>query len=140
MSVTAPEGWLAAGVRAGTKPSGDLDLALVVSEHPATVAGAFTTSKVPAAHVELCRPRVASGRARGFCVTAGIANAFTGQPGLADAEIVAAMAAESAKVPGQEMLMCATGTIGRRLPIGELDEGIRAATAALTNLSRLATT
>ena len=83
MSVTAAAGWLASGVRAGTKPSGDLDLALVWSEHPATVAGAFTTSKVPSAHIQLCKPRVASGSARGFLVTSGIANAFTGEEGLA---------------------------------------------------------
>lgn len=132
MSVTAPKGWLAAGVKAGTKPSGDLDLALVVSEHPATVAGAFTTSKVPSAHVQHGRPLVASGSARGFCVSAGIANAFTGAGGLADAEEMAGAAADAAGVARDEMLVAATGTIGVRLPMAVVLAGITRAAAALS--------
>ena len=133
MSVTAPQGWLAAGVHAGTKPSGDLDLALVVSDRPATVAGAFTTSKIPSAHVQLCRPRVATGHSRGFCVSAGIANAFTGSAGLADAEAMASAAAKAVDVAADEMLVAATGTIGDRLPIELVTGGINAAAQALSS-------
>lgn len=132
MSVTAPKGWLAAGVRAGTKPSGDIDLALVVSDRPATVAGAFTTSTVPSAHVQLCKPRVAGGRARGFCVTAGNANVFTGEAGVRDAEAMAATAARATGAPSDEMLVCATGTIGSRLPIDAVLGGIESAARALS--------
>ncbi len=132
MSVTAPQGWLAAGVHAGTKPSGDLDLTLVVSDRPATVAGAFTTSKVPSAHVLLCGPRVATGHSRGFCVSAGIANAFTGAEGLADAESMAAAAAAAVSVAPDEMLVAATGTIGDRLPMDLVIAGIGAAADALS--------
>jgi glutamate N-acetyltransferase/amino-acid N-acetyltransferase len=132
VSVTAPAGWLASAVHAGTKPSGKLDLALVFSDRPAAVAGAFTTSRIPSAHVTLCRPRVASGRARGFCVTAGIANAFTGEAGVADAEAMAAAAAAAAGVPVEEMLVAATGTIGHRLPMDLVREGITRAAAALS--------
>ena len=124
MSITAASGWLASGVRAGTKPSGELDLALVWSEHPATVAGAFTTSKVPSAHVQLCKPRVASGSARGFLVTSGIANAFTGEEGLHDAARLSRAAADLTGTPDVEMLMCATGTIGPRLPVDEMLPGV----------------
>jgi glutamate N-acetyltransferase/amino-acid N-acetyltransferase len=120
MSVTAASGWLASGVRAGTKPSGDIDLALVWSEHPATVAGAFTTSKVPSAHVQLCKPRVASGSARGFLVTSGVANAFTGEEGLHDAARLSRAAADATETPDVEMLLCATGTIGPRLPVEQM--------------------
>lgn len=132
MSITAATGWKASGVRAGTKPSGELDLALVVSDRPATVAGAFTTSRVPSAHVQLCRPRVAAGRSRGFCVSAGIANAFTGAPGLADAEAMASAAAEALGLPAGEMLVCATGTIGERLPMKQVLAGIDEAVGALS--------
>ncbi len=117
MSVTAAEGWLAAGLAAGTKPSGDLDLALVWSERPATVAGAFTTSNVPSAHVILSKPVVADGIARGFLVSSGIANAFTGPEGLADAQELTALAAHATGTASNEMLMCATGTIGPRIPV-----------------------
>lgn len=132
MSVTEPAGWLAAGVRAGTKPSGDLDLALVWSEHPATVAGAFTTSRVPSAHVILCRPRVAEGLARGVLVSAGIANAFTGEPGVEDAKQLAASAALATGVPETEMLFCATGTIGARIPVDEVLPAIELAAKELS--------
>lgn len=132
MSVTAPKGWVAAGVRAGTKPSGDLDLALVVSDRPAAVAGAFTTSKVPSAHVRLCKPRVRSGLARGFCVTAGNANVFTGEAGVRDAEAMAVAAARATGIPAEEMLVCATGTIGHRLPMDAVLTGIETAARALS--------
>jgi glutamate N-acetyltransferase/amino-acid N-acetyltransferase len=124
VSVTAAQGWLASGVRAGTKPSGDLDLALVWSEHAATVAGAFTTSKVPSAHVQLCGPRVASGAARGVLVSAGIANAFTGADGVDDAARMASLAADACGVGADEMLMCATGTIGPRIPVDDVAPAI----------------
>jgi glutamate N-acetyltransferase/amino-acid N-acetyltransferase len=124
MSVTAAQGWLASGVRAGTKPSGEPDLALVWSEHPATVAGAFTTSTVPSAHVQLCGPRVASGHARGVLVSAGIANAFTGPDGVKDAERLAALAADAVGCAADEMLTCATGTIGPRIPVDDVAPAI----------------
>lgn len=133
MSVTAASGWLASGVRAGTKPSGDLDLALVWSEHPAVVAGAFTTSRVPSAHVQLCKPRVSSGLARGVLVSAGIANAFTGPQGLDDAYRLCDAAALATGTPADEMLMCATGTIGPRLPVDDLLPGIEGAAKALSS-------
>jgi glutamate N-acetyltransferase/amino-acid N-acetyltransferase len=132
VSVTAPQGWLASGVRAGTKPSGDLDLALVFSEHAATVAGAFTTSKVPSAHVQLCGPRVASGSARGVLVSAGIANAFTGPAGVSDAAQMAGLAADALGIPADEMLTCATGTIGPRIPVDGVAPGIAQAVKALS--------
>jgi glutamate N-acetyltransferase / amino-acid N-acetyltransferase len=132
MSVTSASGWLASGVRAGTKPSGDLDLALVWSEHPATVAGAFTTSKVPSAHVQLCKPRVAAGHARGFLVTSGIANAFTGEEGLHDAARLSRAAADLTETPDIEMLMCATGTIGPRLPVDDMLPAVELAAKELS--------
>jgi glutamate N-acetyltransferase/amino-acid N-acetyltransferase len=130
--VTAAQGWLASGVRAGTKPSGDPDLALVFSQHAATVAGAFTTSKVPSAHVQLCGPRVASGSARGVLVSAGIANAFTGPPGVEDAARMAAIAADAAGVDASEMQMCATGTIGPRNPVDDVAPAIAQAVKELS--------
>ena len=132
MSVTAAQGWVAAGVRAGTKPSGDIDLALVFSEHAATVAGAFTTSRVPSAHVQLCGPRVASGSSRGVLVSAGIANAFTGAAGVEDAARMAALAADALGIDEAEMLTCATGTIGPRIPVDDVAPAIAQAAKALS--------
>jgi glutamate N-acetyltransferase/amino-acid N-acetyltransferase len=132
VSVTSAQGWLASGVRAGTKPSGGLDLALVWSEHAATVAGAFTTSNVPSAHVQLCGPRVASGSARGVLVSAGIANAFTGDAGVEDAARMSSLAAEACRIDADEMLMCATGTIGPRIPVDDVAPAIAQAVEELS--------
>jgi glutamate N-acetyltransferase / amino-acid N-acetyltransferase len=132
MSITAATGWLASGVVAGTKPSGELDLALVASAHPATVAGAFTTSSVPAAHVQLCKPRVANGVSQGFLVSSGIANAFTGPEGVEDAARMASRAAEATGVADEEMLVCATGTIGPRIPVDKVAPAIARAAKELS--------
>ena len=58
--VTAPRGFLAGGIHAGIKPDKP-DLALIVSERPAVMAGTFTTNRVQAAPVRLCRERLAGG-------------------------------------------------------------------------------
>lgn len=133
MSVTAAEGWLAAGIVAGTKPSGALDLALFWSEHEAVVAGAFTTSTMPSAHVQVCKPRVALGHARGCVISSGIANAFTGPKGIEDTEDVIAAAADALDGLPEEMLMCATGTIGPRLPVDKVIHGVREAAKQLAS-------
>src|SRR5580765_3489341 len=93
-SIVAPQGFSASGVfcdikRLGTGKGSDKgqkrDLALIVSEAPATVAGMFTTNQVCAAPVKICAQRVKTGRARAVVVNSGNANACTGKQGLADA-------------------------------------------------------
>src|SRR5271169_3652835 len=93
-SIIAPRGFLASGVfcdikRLGTGKGSNKgpkrDLALIVSEVPATVAGMFTTNQVCAAPVKLCLPRVRRGSAQALAVNSGNANACTGKQGLADA-------------------------------------------------------
>src|SRR6476619_455187 len=93
-SIVAPRGFRAAGVfcdikRLGTGKGSDKgqkrDLALIVSETPATVAGMFTTNQVCAAPVKVCIPRVKKGRAQAIVVNSGNANACTGKQGFKDA-------------------------------------------------------
>ena len=81
MSVTAPAGFRAAGVRAGLKASGRPDLALVVNDGPLDVAaGVFTANRVVAAPVVWSRAAVADGGARAVILNSGSANACTGAP------------------------------------------------------------
>ena len=105
-SVVAPQGFLAAGVfcdikRLGTGKGSNKpfkpDLALIVSETPATVAGTFTTNQVCAAPVKLCVERVKRGVARAVVVNSGNANACTGKRGLRDAAEMARIAARRAE-------------------------------------------
>src|SRR5580692_6080384 len=94
-SITAPKGFLASGVFCDIKKIGTgkgsnkgpkRDLALIVSDMPATVAGMFTTNQVCAAPVKVCLERVKNGgRAQALVVNSGNANACTGKQGKADA-------------------------------------------------------
>ena len=103
-SIVAPQGFLASGVfcdikRLGTGKGSNKgqkrDLALIVSEVPATVAGMFTTNQVCAAPVKVCAERVKKGVAQAIVVNSGNANACTGKQGLKDAREMTAVAGET---------------------------------------------
>ena len=128
---TSAKGFLACGVAAGIKAN-RTDMAVLLSDRPAVSAGLFTSNKVAAAPVVLDRARIASGKCRGVVVNAGCANACTGQPGYEDAVEMARLAAVSVGIPENEMLVSSTGTIGRRLPMARIADGIRLAQSALS--------
>ncbi len=129
--ITAPRGYRAAGIAAGIKAAGR-DLALIVSDRPATVAGVFTTNRVVAAPVRLGRERLAGGGgARAIVVNSGCANACTGPEGLEDARRTARLAAALLRVEEREVLVCSTGTIGKPLPMAAIEAGLPRAMAAL---------
>jgi len=122
--VTAARGFVAGAVAAGIKPSGKPDLALVVSEAPASIAGVFTTNRVKAAPVLLCQRRMANGRARAVVVNSGNANACTGEAGLGVAERMAAAAARRLNVAPEEALVLSTGVIGVPLPVERVEAAL----------------
>jgi glutamate N-acetyltransferase/amino-acid N-acetyltransferase len=125
-------GYRFAGVHAGLRPDPNrLDLALVVSDTPATAAGVFTQNRVVAAPVRVSRERVPGGDARGVVVCSGNANACTGERGLHDARRMAAVAAEAVGCRPQQMLVCSTGVIGRHLPMPAIERAIPGAAGAL---------
>ena len=132
-SIVAPQGFEAAGVfcdikRLGTGTGSDKgakrDLALIVSDRPATVAGMFTTNQVCAAPVKLCLERVKRGNARAIVVNSGNANACTGQQGLRDAQATAAFTEEALRLPRGSVLVASTGRIGLCLPMDQVRSGI----------------
>jgi glutamate N-acetyltransferase/amino-acid N-acetyltransferase len=122
--VTAPLGFLAAGLHAGIKKPSILDLALVVSEQTGTVAGVFTKNRVVAAPVVLCRASLARGIARALIVNSGNANACTGPSGLADAREMATLTARCLGVAPGTVFVGSTGVIGRPLPMPKLRKAI----------------
>lgn len=132
MSVTAPKGFTAAGVAAGIKDDGSLDLALVAADRPAVAAGVFTTNLAAAAPVRLSRDHLARGPTlRAVVINSGCANAATGSAGDAAA---AAMAGDVAGLLGcdpTDVLVCSTGPIGPQLPGPAVASGIAAAVEAL---------
>jgi len=123
-TVTSAEGFLAGATECGIKPSGGLDLALLYSEKPCTVAGVFTTNTIKAAPVVVSQRRVKAGRAQGVIVNSGCANACTGEQGIADAEEMAGLAAGKLGVAAEDMLVASTGVIGVRLPMERIQMGV----------------
>ena len=146
MSVTAAQGFRAAGVRAGLKASGKPDLALVVNDGPLdTAAGVFTTNRVVAAPVVWSRRLLTGqeggqpGHARAVVLNSGSANACTGAQGLRDTEATAARAAGLVSTEPDQVLVCSTGVIGERIDMPVLLEGIDIAALALDDTPQAGT-
>jgi glutamate N-acetyltransferase/amino-acid N-acetyltransferase len=152
VTVTAADGFVAAGAAAGIKSAGGLDLAVVIADEAVPAAGAFTRNAAAAAPVTLSRRRLITGRTRAIVLNSGSANAGTGPDGLADAEEVTARLAELIEADSDLILMCSTGPIGSRLPVSRMiaalpdlvktasgDGGSAAAEAILTTDSRVKT-
>jgi glutamate N-acetyltransferase/amino-acid N-acetyltransferase len=167
-SIIAPQGFLASGVfcdikRLGTGKGSNKgqkrDLALIVSEVPATVAGMFTTNQVCAAPVKVCVKRVKQGTAQAIVVNSGNANACTGKQGLKDAMEMTRVTAHTVAanvssrpsssrkdrprsdersygLPAERVLVASTGRIGVILPMGNVKRGILEAAKLLGNSSR----
>jgi len=131
VSVVAPLGFSAAGVACGIKQDGR-DLAVVVSDLPATGAGVFAQNQAAAAPVLMSRIHLdLGGTASAVVINSGCANAATGTPGLADARKMAKAVAEALGVENNAVLVCSTGTIGPRLPMDNVLAGIAAAITTL---------
>ena len=125
-SVTAPLGFLAAGIHCGIKKPSILDLALIVSSEPGPIAGVFTTNRLPAAPVLLDRLHLRRGVGQAIIVNSGNANACTGSQGLADAEEMADLVARRLHADPQAIFVGSTGVIGQPLPMARIREGIPA--------------
>jgi len=165
-SIVAPKGFLASGVFCDIKRLGTgkgsakgrkRDLALIVSEVPATAAGMFTTNQVCAAPVKVCLDRVKKGVAQAIVVNSGNANACTGRQGLKDAIEMAHLTAEALNrrrvgrpqptnsrgdtqryIKTEHVLVGSTGRIGVTLPMENVKTGILDAVTRLDNAAECA--
>ena len=126
-SVVAPQGFKTAGVfcdikRLGTGKGSDKgpkrDLALIVSEAPAAVAGLFTTCQACAAPVKVCLERVPKGSARAVVVNSGNANACTGKQGMRDAREMVDFTERALALPQGSVLVGSTGPSQRGSAFG----------------------
>ncbi|MCY3785430.1 MAG: bifunctional glutamate N-acetyltransferase/amino-acid acetyltransferase ArgJ [bacterium] len=134
MSVTAVEGFVAAGHTAGIKPSGAPDMSVVATSDatPVAAAGVFTSNKMTAAPVVVTRSHLerSGGLAAAVILNSGNANAATGRQGLADAERMCELTAESLGCDSDHVLVCSTGLIGFELPMDVIAAGIPQVVAA----------
>jgi glutamate N-acetyltransferase/amino-acid N-acetyltransferase len=129
--LTAPKGFLAAGVASGVKNKGKLDLAMLLSERPAVSAATFTSNAAAAAPVRLTRETSDCSHLRAVVVNSGNANAVTGKQGLADAARMRLLTANHLRLPVEQVGVCSTGIIGVPLAMEKIEPGIAAAAAAL---------
>ena len=130
MSVTAASGFAASGVHAGIRRSGP-DLAVVRSSVPSVGAALWTTNRVQAAPVIVSKRHLAAAEPQAVVINAGVANAATGEAGIAAAERTAAEAGAALSLRPEEVVVLSTGVIGVPLPLDRVLRGVRDACAAL---------
>jgi glutamate N-acetyltransferase / amino-acid N-acetyltransferase len=138
--VAAPQGFRSAAVASGIKPNG-LDLALIVSDAPATAAGVFTTNRAQAAPILVAREQLdrSGGRAVAIVVNSGCANACTGADGLSDAWDMVQRTSDALRCDPNHVLVASTGVIGVKLDMAKVDAGIARAAGQLSRAGGQAT-
>lgn len=129
--VTFPQGFKAAGVKAGIKKSGNLDVAVIYTEKEAAIAGTFTQNAVAAAPVLVSRDVVKTGAAHAIAANAGCANACTGEQGMKDALAMQKITAEALDCEANDVVVASTGVIGVNLPMDKMEKGLQQAVAEL---------
>jgi len=126
MSVTAAQGFVAGASSCGIRKENRLDLAIVHSLVPATGAGMFTVNRMQAAPVTVCKEHLEHAQPRAIVANSGVANAATGEQGIADARATAAATASKLGIAPEQVLVLSTGVIGAPLPVDKVVAGIEA--------------
>ena len=125
-SVTAPEGFEAAGIACGIKTQeGVKDLALICSEVPASAAATMTRNRVKGSPLKVTAEHLTDGRAQAIVANSGNSNACTGEQGVKDARRMAELTASCLRIRTEDVLVSSTGVIGHLLPMEAVDAGIR---------------
>ena len=126
-TITTARGFRAGGTYVGIKTYSEdkMDMGLLLSDTPCSVAGVFTKSSLVSPSVTVNRETLAAGRpVRGLVVNSGIANAGVGEQGYIDAKEMAAVAAVGLGVKPDEVLVFSTGVIGVELPMTLIKKGV----------------
>ena len=132
--VTAAKGFQAACCAAGIKYQGRTDMAMLYSAAPCAVAGTFTTNRVKAAPVVWDQRIVYEEKtAQAVVVNAGIANAATGDAGMALCQKTAECAAKALNIAPERVLLGSTGVIGPQIPLDRISEGVKLLAASLSD-------
>lgn len=134
MSVTIAKGFLASGVRAGLKSSGNLDLALVQNLGPLnSAASVFTTNRCQANPVLWSKQVMADGQVTAIVLNSGGANCYTGPEGFQTTHATAESVANHLGLSAGDVLVCSTGLIGQQLDRTKVLAGVAAAATALND-------
>lgn len=132
-SITSAIGFSASGVSCGLKKQGEPDLALIVSDCEAAVAGIFTQNVVKGHSLQRTMSEIRGGRARAVVINSGNANACIGPDGYKDAQDMAEAVARRLNCPASQVMTGSTGVIGKRLDMDAIRSGIEQAWQGLDN-------
>ncbi len=133
MTVTVAKGFLAAGVKAGLKSSGNKDLALVLNQGPLKAAAVvFTTNRCQANPIIWSKQVISDGEVSAIVLNSGGANCYTGPQGFQTTHATAEKVAEVLSISAGDVLVCSTGLIGEQLDLNKLTNGVSAAAAELS--------
>ncbi|MBT2500427.1 bifunctional glutamate N-acetyltransferase/amino-acid acetyltransferase ArgJ [Agromyces sp. ISL-38] len=133
MTVTTPAGFEAAGIAAGIKRSGALDLALIVNRGPSQAAAAvFTSNRAKANPILWSEQVIDDGQVSAIVLNSGGANCFTGPEGFQVTHRTAEAAASALAIAAGDVLVCSTGLIGDQLDGEVVEEGVLSAAARLS--------
>jgi glutamate N-acetyltransferase/amino-acid N-acetyltransferase len=120
-----PKGFKANGINVGLKKRPAADLALIYSVQPCRAAGLFTSNKIQAAPVKVCKEHLnQSDCFRALIVNSGNANCFTGEEGIRKAEAITEFVAQQLDIKKEQVLIASTGIIGRPLPLTKIRQKI----------------
>jgi len=135
-TITAPRGFLAAGVACGIKKSGKADLGLIVCPAGAKAAAAFTTNKITSAAVQVSKKHLKSPIISAVVVNSGNANTCTGQTGIKNAIKMCEQTAKEIGVDPYSVFVASTGIIGEHLPIKKITTAISKVTEKLSDSAK----
>ena len=125
-NIVSPKGFKAAGIHCGLKHK-KKDLALLVSDVPASVAGVFTTNAIQAAPLSVTKKVVyETKKMQAMIVNSGNANACTGKQGLVDALEMQTLTAQKLNIAENLVGVCSTGVIGELMNMKPVQQGVAA--------------
>ena len=116
---------------AGIRKANRRDLTVLELAAGSRVAGVFTRNRFCAAPVQLCKAHIPGGAIRALVINTGVANAGTGEPGLANAQATCAALAQQMGLRTEQVLPFSTGVILEPLPVDRLVAGLPKAIADL---------
>ncbi len=116
-------GYCFSAVECGIRKKGRIDFCLIAADKPCNAAGLFTTNKIFAAPVRLCRERV-NNPVRAILINATNANACTGEEGYKNTVLLTDEAAKLLNAKKKSVLMASTGIIGHQLPVEKMKASI----------------
>jgi glutamate N-acetyltransferase/amino-acid N-acetyltransferase len=130
--VATATGFVAGGVKAGIKKSGNKDLALLYSEVPAVGAAAFTSNRFLAAPVKVSKAHINNKIHQAVVANSGNANCANGKSADRNAILMTEYAAKALMLNKKEVLVASTGIIGCPLPIKNIERNISKLVSSLS--------